>query len=365
MVTVLFLFVFCLGLFFSLKGNKPKNRRNYIISMVVVLTLHSCLRGLSVGSDTSVYHYMYTEIFNTSWADIWQSFVERYIHFKGTDDVGFLIYQKLISYISHDFSFYLFVSALIFFIPFARLLYKHTKNFTQLIFIFCLYVALFTSIALSGVRKEVALGLSLLAFMYYAEKKYKKMFIAIFIGGIIHLSILLFFIIPIIDYFDFKKIRAAHLVSFLLIPFVIVSSGFIIVSMGEFVGNEKYTQYGMYEAQGGGIVFTVFIELISLVCYIAYSKKWFEKENFEHKLYCALPCFTFFAPLITNNGSMIRISQYFHIYILLLFPYAIDYLFKKKSKTVYFVLCVILCMLAISTNTRVYTFIWEDSIPNF
>ena len=79
-----------------------------------------------------------------------------------------------------------------------------------------------------------------------------------------------------------------------------------------------------------------------------------------HILYAALPCFSFFAPLITNNGSMIRISQYFHIYILLLFPLAIDMVFEKNRKAVYILLCVVLLFLSFKSGNEPYYFIWED-----
>lgn len=346
---------------FSIQGNSYKNRRNYILLMVIVLTLESCLRGLSVGSDTLNYYWFYNEAINMSWKEVHQAFIDRYILNDTEFDVGFTLFNKFISLFTTNFSVYLGVCALFFFIPFGKLLNRYTIDFTQLVFIFTLYVALFNMIAMSGVRKEIALGCSIWATMAWVDKKYKSLVISLIIGTLIHMSTLLWLLIPALSFLSTKKLRICHLGSLVSVPVVIAASGIIIVYMGNFIGMEKYTNYGMGEAAGGAMTFTIMIELISLFCLIAYRKSNFEKGSYMHILYTALPCFSFFAPLITNNGSMIRISQYFHIYVMLLFPFAIDLLFDRNRKTIYLLLCIILLLLSFKSGSEPYYFIWEDN----
>lgn len=357
--------VFLGGWFFSSQGNSPKNRKSYIIFMMILLVMESCLRGLSVGSDTTNYYYMFKSAGAEHWSYIWQAMKERYIEMTRTEDIGFMVYNKLIYMIWPNFSFMLFISALTFFIPFGILLNRYTKDFSQLIFIFVLYVVLFNMIAMSGVRKEIALGFSVWAFMFYVDKDYKKCAICVFLGTMIHMTTLLFLLIPAIGLLKKKFLRFFHVLAFALIPFVIAFSGLIITWMAETSGNEKYSVYGEDEAQGGAMTFTLLIEMISLFCLYAFRKIDFTKQPFMSKLYIMLPCFTFFAPLITNNGSMIRISQYFHLYIVLLLPYAIDIYFENKRKSIYAVLIIFLLMLSFSTGYEPYTFIWNDSLPRY
>lgn len=365
-IKILLLFaVFLGGLFFSLKGNTPSSRKSYIILMMILLIMESCLRGLSVGSDTTNYYYMFQSMGAESWEYIWQAMRERYIELTGTEDIGFVVYNKLIYMIWPNFSFMLFISALTFFVPFGMLLNKYTKNFSQLIFIFVLYVVLFNMIAMSGVRKEIALGFSVWAFIYYVDKDYKKCGVCVFLGTLIHMTTLLFLLIPIIGLLNKKFLRFFHISSFALIPFVIAFSGPIIILMAEASGNEKYSVYGKEVAQGEAMTFTLLIEMISLFCLYAFRKIDFNKQEFMSKLYIMLPCFTFFAPLITNNGSMIRISQYFHLYIVLLLPYAIDLFFGKNRNFVYVVLIIVLLLLNFSTGYEPYKFIWNDNMPRY
>ena len=64
---------------------------------------------------------------------------------------------------------------------------------------------------------------------------------------------------------------------------------------------------------------------------------------------------------------MIRISQYFHLYIVLLLPYAIDMYFVRKRNLVYLSLIFSLLVLSFVSGgyNDSYTFIWDDYIPRY
>ena len=183
--------------------------------MMTILTLESGLRGLSVGSDTTNYYWAFVNHANLSWNEIWTLFVDRYIDWNGDEDVGFIVYNKLLSNLFTDFSIYLLICALTFFIPFGRLLTKFTEDFTQLIFIFVIYVALFNMIAMSGVRKEIALGATVAAFICYVEKRYILFVLYMILGTFIHLSTLLFLLVPLLGILNLNKLRLLHFFTFL------------------------------------------------------------------------------------------------------------------------------------------------------
>lgn len=348
------------GLFLRL-GDTDKNRRIYIIIMLLLLTAESCLRGVSIGSDTENYYYWWELIKSTKWSEIFTDFSSRYILNDGTDDVGFNVYTKVLQLLSGNFQYFLLVSALCFFIPLGMLLYRYIDKMYQLMFIFIFYVSLFNPIAMSGVRKEIALGISILAFLYYVDKKYVKMFLAVAIGTTIHMSTLLFMLVPILGFLRPRFLKALHVVTFFLIPIVIAASSAIIVFMGESVGNEKYIEYGLHGSQGGAMTFVILIEMLSLFCLVAFWRVNLSNDKMLSKLYIMLPCFTFFAPLITNNGSMIRISQYYHVYLLVLLPMAVGYFSRGKNKGSYYVLmAVVLIVLALATRSGEYYFFWQD-----
>ena len=366
LVAVLLIISIGIGLIIRLNGDTPKSRSVYIWIMMAVFIAESSLRGLSVGSDTTNYFYYFNDIKNTSWGEILRSFFYRYAMNRGTYDIGYNILQKTVQIFSGDFSFFLFISSLFFFIPFGILLNRYTQNFWQLYFVFVLYVALFNMIGMSGVRKEIALGFSILCFLYYVDKKYLKAFIFLLLGMTIHFTTLLIALIPIVCIMNEQQIKLVHIVAFLLIPIVLTFTGPILILMADAVDNEKYRIYGEMEARGGAIVFVITMELMSLFCLLAYWKNPLTERPFFKPMYAAVPLFTFFAPLIMHNGTMIRISQYFHIYLLILIPYAIDRVFQKERKIIYLLLITAMIIIALMVLPSMeYSFIWNDNLPAY
>mgnify|MGYP002624268008 FL=1 len=319
------------------------------------------MRGLSVGSDTQNYFFWYEGMKTTPWSDVLTQFASRYSDNKGTGDIGYDIFTKLTQVVVIDFQFFLFISALFFFVPLGMLLNRYAKDTLQLMFAFILYVSLFNVICLSGQRQEIALGMSILAFQFYVDKKYIKAAIAIGFGMTIHMSILLFLLIPLLGLLRPNSLRYIHALSFLLIPIVLTSSSSLLILMADAVDNAKYREYGEQAAQGGATTFTFLMELLSLFCLYVFQKTNLNKDVVLKKLYIMLPLFTFFAPLIMHHGSMVRISQFFHIYLLVLLPYAFDKFSGEKERTfIYASISIVLMILAMSTSDTKYLFFWQD-----
>ena len=353
--------IILVGLFFLQQGDTEKNRKKYLYVILSILTAESCLRGVSIGSDTENYYYWWESIKSTSWSEIFTNFNRRYVLNDGTDDVGFDIYTKVLQLLSGNFQYFLLMSALCFFIPLGMLLKRYINKMYQLLFVFIFYVSLFNPIAMSGVRKEIALGLAILAFIYYVDNKYGKMAITVVIGTAIHMSTLLFLLVPLLGHLRQTLLRELHIAAFIMVPIVIAASSAIIVFMGESVGNEKYVEYGLHGSQGGAMTFVVLIELLSLFCFIAFRRVNLKKDKMLSKLYIMLPCLTFFVPLITNNGSMIRISQYFHVYLLVLLPIAIEHFSGEANKKIYYgCFAITLMIMALLTHAGEYCFFWQD-----
>ena len=364
-VLYLFIYVVVLGCFFLTRKNTPRIRLAYIVLVLAALTLESSLRGLSVGSDTLNYYNMFISSQDVTWRELWENFYLRYLFNEGTFDEGFSIYNKLVITFTDNFQLYLFISALFFFIPFGMLLYRYAKTSWELLFIFVFYVSLFNMIAMSGVRKEMALGLSILSLLFYYDKAYLKAAIVLAIGTTIHMSILLILLVPIVGLIPFKIQRILHLAIFFFIPYVISNTAELIVNMADVLDNEKYRQYGESEAQGGAWTFVILMELLSLFCLIAFWFVKLKKEVVTKYFYPMLPLMTFFAPFILQSGSMIRISQYFHFYILLLLPAAIEVSVNKKAiKPLNVLLMVALMLLALKSSSLHYVFFWQESTYN-
>lgn len=341
-------------------GNADKNRKIFIVFNISVLILEVVLRSLSVGSDTHVYYYLFHHFSSMSWSEIGEQFVNRYT-IGGTEDIGFIFLVKIIGTFTKSWFVYTLLTDLLFFIPFGILLYRYAKDFWQLTLGFMIYITLFHIIALTGGRQLFAMGFGILSIMYLDQRKYWQSVIVLLIGSLIHQTLLLCLLPIAMSFLKPARLKLVHVLFFLLIPFVIMNVNNILVFMGETVQNEKYMRYGQSDVVGGGLTFMVLLETCSLLFFFVFNKNLLEKNHSLKTLYTTVPLFTFFGPTIYSNGSMIRISMYFHLYMVLLMPYAIDILFPKDRKSMYIIIISLLIFLGLSSSGRIdYYFFWQQ-----
>ena len=71
---------------------------------------------------------------------------------------------------------------------------------------------------------------------------------------------------------------------------------------------------------------------------------------------------TLTSPLITLNGAMIRIGQYFTLYMMLLVPMAIDYISKGEiRRIIYWGMIAALVVLTLRSGDFEYFFFWQHA----
>lgn len=360
-----FPFVIILGLLCAQIGTDTA-KKGYIGIVSLVFLLESSLRGYSVGSDTLNYVYMFTNVGDYSWNEIWRLGLARYLRKESDFDVGFMAFQKLFRYFTSDFHVFTFLAQLVFFIPMGKMLYRYAPSIKSLIFAFVFFVALYQAHTFSGMRQLYAMGFSFLAVIFYDERRYKSAIFSMVIGFFIHMSILLM-VVPLgISLLSFKRQRVVHLISFLLLPLVLLSGDVIVFVMGGLVGNEQYAGYGQEGMAGGATTFLLCLELLSFFCYLFLKDTVAENNRTARSLYCMLPCTTIFAPLIQVSGSMVRISEYYFLYMMVLFPLAMICYARscKKGEQLLVILSIALAFFSIVTATGAganYKFFWQDT----
>jgi len=345
---------------FSQGGNTVKDRKRYIIFVLFVLLLEVVLRSLSVGSDTHKYYELFYTYSSMSWDEIWTQFVTRYT-VGGTEDIGYISLVKAIGGLTHSWFVYTTLTTLMFFIPFGIFLLRYTKNFQQITLAFLIYITLFHVMALSGGRQLWAMGLGVLSFISIDQNRYLRAVVLILVGSLIHQSLLLCLLPILMSRLNPTALKWMHIAAFLLIPIVMLNVNSLLVFMGEVAQNEKYMRYGQGEVVGGGFTFIALLEACSLLCFIAFNKQSLKEDRTLKLLYAMVPLFTLFGPTIYSNGSMIRISMYFHLYLVVLIPYAIERLFPKEKRSVYIIVMIALIFLGLTASGRLnYYFFWQE-----
>lgn len=360
---LLFFVIVVLGFFLSIGKDTVIKRQSYIYVIISLLVLESGLRSVFVGADTIFYYSKFLSVNSLSWGDIWDSFRTVYLEGEGKDP-GFLVFMKIIYLFTSDFNVFLFICALIFFVPLGLVLKHYSTSILQLMFSFSLYIALFNVVALSGLRQQIATGFCFCAFLLLDKSNYLKALLIILIGSTIHISALVFLLV-----FPLKLVPVAtktiHALSFFAIPSVMDSSSQIMAWLASFLANDYYSLYAESEFHKGAFVYISLMELLSFFCFIAIKKKIIVKNDKLLLLYIMLPLLTITVPLISLNGAMIRIGQYFTLYMMLLVPIAIDLISKGKERRVlYFGMIVALIFLSLKNSSFEYSFFWQVTDPN-
>lgn len=349
-----------LGAIFCGKSESPQKRMRYVIFCSLVLLLKVSLRSVTVGVDTSHYAGYFYDSINTPWSDYIASFFIRYQTLSGMDDAGYPLLTKLFSTFISDFNVFTFViEGSMFFLPIGVLIYKNCDETKKITFSYMLLNGLFLGLPMANARQLYALGLCVWAYMFVQNKKYLSAAIFIALGYFIHMSCLLFAIPIALSFLKEKYVKTIAVIGVVMAPISLLIPNAIIVFMGNFVGSEKYASYGMNGTTGGAVTYISLSLLMCLFCMIAYWKK-MNNDNKLKQYMIMIALTTFFAPLIYSNGSMIRITMYFQLFFLIIFPNAIDIYFKNNRFSFYNIAIYALMILTIITAQE-YRFFWEEN----
>ena len=266
--------------------------------------------------------------------------------------------QWAVSRFTDKYHIFSTLADLLFYIPFAKILNKYCNSIAELFLAFMLYISLFHTFAMFGARQFFAMGFGLMFFLCYSERKYKKAFIALLLGVTLHMSLLLVLVPFVISFFSGKTIKVIHVVTLLLVPAVLLFANPIISFMGNFVGIEKYANYGSHEMHGGATTYILLSEALSVVCLVLTDKTYFQDGKYKFA-YAMAPAFTFFAPLIASNGTMMRVTIYSQIFITVLLPYLVGAKWKVNARPYISLLSFCLAYLILKDGYYPYEFFWK------
>ncbi|OOV29262.1 hypothetical protein BXU11_04910 [Flavobacterium sp. LM5] len=362
MVTNLFviLLILIIGFHYSRKNdcNNYLNRKKYIWVICFILILQSGLRNVAVGADTYAYFNSFENSKNQSWDDVWEIVSEYYKYDIGKDP-GFPVFEKFCSTISDSYQIFLVIIAILFFVSLGNFILKNTTKLQDVILAFVIYSVLFYGFfSITGHRQTLATALTLLSFEFIKKRKIIPFLIVILIASTLHKSSLIF----ILFYFvcRIKKPKIIFISTLLLFPLFMSTRDLLAAFFQSISGYEGYDQF-----EGAG-TFT-FSAIFLLICITALIRqKILLKSNSNTQNYFnAFALALLFLPLTWINPSMMRVVQYFSIFMLIFVPeiirsfefYSEDIHQRVRIVTLF---VLILLFLKSSQNGEPYSFFWEE-----
>lgn len=239
------------------------------------------------------------------------------------------------------------------------MLTRYIETLEGALLAFVLYLSLFNIIALSGLRQCITTGIAFFLIPLINDRKWKIVIPTAVIGATIHISLLVILaLIPLILLPDKIK-KTFYFISIVLIPIVAVSARSIITYVVGFIANDYYSGYANAEQEGDPVMYVALCSIISIYEYCNY-KKLASLENTSFIIPSNI-LMTLAVPLIFLDGSMIRIGQYFTLYMTISLPLIFERISYRK--VAYFG-CIAFLAFRILTSGGKYYFFWE-TVPGF
>lgn len=316
------LLVFIESFFFFKKnadGTKQFRKKEYLIVCCAELILLAGLRAYTVGADTAFYlqaldHYSQLPRKEILTADL----VLPYDF-----EIGYFILTKICAFLSMPKTLFLFVIAVIIYIPLFHYIFRYSKYPTVSIFIY-FGLSLF-AYSLGIFRQMIAISVILCGLKFIEQKKFWKFALTVAFATLFHITAL----IALALYF-LPRIKNSLLLK-LVIPveliFLIFGRQFIVLIFSVF---KQFTHYldGAFDVQGGSYLMLIFLNVVYFTASIL-QKRLPSKFNpiFLNSLAVAILLQT----LGYSMGLFGRIVPYYSVFLMVVIPDIIS-CFKDRYK---------------------------------
>ena len=238
---------------------KNKKNRAILYGFFTTIVFLLALRKSTIGRDTQTYIDNFYRISKLPWNKILVG---------ETAEFGFTILNKLISVISVESWFYLFIVSIISVIPLCIVYAEESENTLLTVAIYVIlpnYILLY-----SGIRQSIALGIGSLSYLCVKRKKPILFIIIILIAAQFHSSaIILFSLYPIY----YAKITRRWLIIIMpLIVLVFIFKNEVFNFLMRFLEDRYQDRYG-YTQENGAYSSLVLFLMFTLYTYLLPTEK--------------------------------------------------------------------------------------------
>lgn len=296
------------------------------IILCLIAIFQSGLRDISKlpgGNDTPSYYTVYRSVSASSWNELFNGLSLNTSEYDERD-FGYPIFVKLTQLIYDDFTFFMFLTAIIFIVPFSMLVFRFVKSYLGIILAFLFYFAIFTNIVNSFMRQAVTLGIVLFSVRYILKHQWKMYYGMMLLALSIHISSIValpFYFLP-----KLSKTRKSLSFAFVLSPVLIFLQSTL---FNYFVTGTIYDNY-LDENAVNPINYLLLIFAISALSYFFYDRM--KILNDYELLVSGVIGTLLLLPVVMMGNTMLRISYYYVIFLIPLLPVILDSIKMGKQE---------------------------------
>ena len=314
LLTIYIVYLVIIGiqsLFFYRNGKLRKENFNdkvFLILCCIELILMAGLRGYNIGADTEVYLKAIDYYGEMSVSEL----IGAGLVYPFDFEIGYFLLTKLCCLLGFGKTAFLFVVAIITYIPVFQLIKRHSSN--AYISLLCYFAFGFFTYSLGLFRQMIAVSIIICGLKYVVERKLIKYLAIIGLAMTFHITAL----VGILLYFLYG-VKWQRIISWLIpLEFCLLVFGrYIVVLLTRIF--PQYAGYigGKYDVQGGSYLMLIFLNLV-FIAGILFRHR--EENKSENIMMCALILAICLQCLGYSMGIFGRLVSYFSIYIIIAIP---------------------------------------------
>ena len=276
---------------------KKRTQMSIVIFFIFWFVLLS-LRDLSVGNDLLVYKEMFNVCADTK--------IKNLPDLKW--ELGYLVYNKLISYITMDYRTFLIITAGITLFPMC-MLFVREKKFSILLIALFINMPCFL-MPFSGLRQAIAVSIGVFVYMAIEKKKYVLSAVLILLAFSFHVSALVLVLLYPAFFLKIKTKHMLFIVPILMVIYVlrIPLLAFII----NFLPEHYVESYGDIEPTGAVGMMMLFLIFLIFSFVMLDENVMTKKGYYLRNILLIATVFQFFVPI---HGLVQRASYYFLLFV--------------------------------------------------
>lgn len=332
-------------------GKKRVIEKNWLFCVIASSNwaILSGFRHISIGADTKAYKDMFDMVIKTDLKDIFIMIKERYLYGqRNVKDPGYMLIEKIFQEVSVNYQLWLIAIALLFFGAMGMWIYRYSLNpYISYIIFSCLFYSFF---AVTGLRQTIATALVVMIGTRLIEKKKLIAFlVVVIIAYAIHASAICFLPFYWLAKVPINKISLG--IYWIVIGSVYLFKQQFLLLLQRVVGYESYQ-----ELDGAGAGIFLYLFLLTAVITTVFYKYLIDKKNIGIIVNATMIA-CIFSSLLLINPSMMRVVQYYSVFLMLLIPELVN-IFKKQKRMIIILGVSLMCLFLIKNDPQ-YMFFWE------
>lgn len=294
--------------------------RRKILCVIVGFELFfiAAFRSVTVGIDLENYLPMFFTIAELPFRDI----------FSITWEPGYVIFNKLLSYISSDGRCFLIGTSLFIIIGYVTFIYKNLTSPCIGLFLF-VALGLYTN-SFNIIRQSMALVIVLHSLKYIHTKEYFKYFLLILLAALFHMTAVVCLVIPVVNHLKVNITNFAMLLLFSIIVIPVIANYIL-----SFVMQIIFSEYSLGNKVSGGFNMLLILIVLTFMCILL-------SKNNSNKLYCNMMILACCLQVVSLQFSLFaRIVTYFSSSLIILVPSIVERLKSVEARIITTIIIVL------------------------